>query len=51
MVSPLHVGIEHPNLLWIAASGILAFVAGLLVNLYRSGSDRQAGPVPDEETD
>jgi len=39
MVAPLHVGLGHPNLLWIAAAGLLAFVAGLAVNLYRSTRD------------
>ena len=44
MYQPLHVGLEHPNLLWIVATGLLAFVVGLGVNLYRSLDDsRRAG--------
>jgi len=48
MVSPLHVGLEHPNLLWIAAAGLLAFVAGLAVNLYRSTADARSAPVEEQ---
>ena len=36
MTLPLHLGLEHPDLLWIAGTGLLAFLAGLVVNLYRS---------------
>ncbi|UPM44391.1 hypothetical protein [Halocatena salina] len=36
MVAVLHLGLEHPNLVWIALTGLLAFIAGLGVNLYRS---------------
>ncbi|WP_170977279.1 hypothetical protein [Halorussus salinisoli] len=39
MLSPLHLGVEHPNLVWIAAVGLLAFVVGLGVNLCRSLAD------------
>ncbi len=39
MVVPAHLGFAHPNLLWIVGAGILAFAAGLGVNLYRSNSD------------
>ncbi|WP_185715614.1 hypothetical protein [Halocatena pleomorpha] len=38
MVAILHLGFEHPNLVWIALSGLLAFIAGLAVNLYRSSN-------------
>jgi hypothetical protein len=48
MVSPLHVGLGHPNLLWIAAAGLLAFVAGLAVNLYRSTADARSAPVEEQ---
>jgi hypothetical protein len=36
MTLPLHLGLEHPSLVWIAGTGLLAFLAGLVVNLYRS---------------
>jgi hypothetical protein len=39
MTLPLHIGIEHPSLLWLVAVGIVAFLAGLLVNLSRSESE------------
>jgi hypothetical protein len=39
MILPLHVGIEHPSLLWIAATALLAFVVGLGINLYCSLND------------
>jgi hypothetical protein len=45
MVVPAHVGLEHPSLLWLVAIGVLAFVAGLWVNL-RSPDDA----VTDEAT-
>ena len=45
MTAVLHVGTEHPNLLWIVAAALLAFVAGLGVNLYRSlGDSSSTGP-------
>ncbi len=34
MPAPLHLGVEHTGL-WVAVT-VLAFVAGLSVNLYRS---------------
>jgi hypothetical protein len=53
MFPPLHVGFEHPNLLWIAITGLLAFVVGLGVNLYRSSEDsvdaELRGPEDDPE--
>jgi len=36
MVAPIHLGVEHPSLVWSVAVAILAFAAGLGVNLYRS---------------
>ncbi|WP_167599410.1 hypothetical protein [Halorussus marinus] len=50
MISPLHVGVEHPNLLWVGAAGLVAFVAGLAVNLYRSTRDAAPteSPAPDD---
>ncbi|MGQ4556518.1 hypothetical protein [Halobellus sp. GM3] len=36
MIAPLHLGLEHPNALWLVGAGLLAFLAGLAVNLYRS---------------
>ncbi|ERH00041.1 MAG: hypothetical protein J07HQX50_01194 [Haloquadratum sp. J07HQX50] len=36
MVSLLHTGIEHPKLLWVIITGMVMFIAGLLVNLYRT---------------
>lgn len=35
MYSALHLGFEHPNLVWIAITAILAFAAGLGVATYR----------------
>lgn len=45
MVVPLHLGFEHPNLVWLGITALLAFVAGLVVNLYRSSTTRR----PDSE--
>lgn len=39
MVVPAHLGVEHPNLIWIVVVAIMAFGAGLGVNLYRSRQD------------
>lgn len=36
MTLPVHLGLEHPNLVWLVVVAILAFVAGLGVNLYRT---------------
>lgn len=36
MVVPVHIGVEHPNVLWLVVVALLAFGAGLGVNLYRS---------------
>jgi hypothetical protein len=54
MVVPAHLGLAHPNLVWLVVVGLLAFVAGLGVNLYRSTTD--SGPqdepgVSDESLD
>jgi len=32
--TPLHVGIEHPNLLWVVAASFLSFLAGTLAGTY-----------------
>ena len=37
MVVPAHIGLEHPSLLWLVGIGLLAFVAGLWVNLRSDG--------------
>lgn len=34
----LHTGIEHPNLLWILASSVIAFAAGVTVGKYTDNS-------------
>ncbi|WP_336024002.1 hypothetical protein [Halobellus salinisoli] len=43
MTALLHLGVEHPSALWLVGVGLLTFVAGLLVNLYRSR--RSDGPL------
>lgn len=51
MTLPLHVGLEHHSLLWLVATALLAFVAGLGVNLYRSrstGSDARLAETDEE---
>lgn len=51
MVIPLHLGLEHPNLAWLVVAGLLAFVAGLGVNLYRStGNTPTSNDVLDDES-
>ena len=35
MYSVLHLGFEHPNLVWLVVTAILAFAAGLGVATYR----------------
>ena len=32
---PLHTGTEHADLTWIVLSGILTFVAGMGIGIYR----------------
>lgn len=39
MTLPIHLGLEHPNLVWLVVVAILAFLAGLGVNLYRTERD------------
>lgn len=48
MVAPLHFGLEHPSLTWLVVAGLLAFVAGLGVNLYRSTG---SAPASDDALD
>lgn len=51
MVLPAHVGLEHPNLLWLVGLGIISFIAGLLVNLSRSGDSSDHDTAVDDTTD
>lgn len=51
MVVPAHVGLEHPNLLWLVGLGILSFVAGLLVNLSRSADTSDHDTAVGDTTD
>lgn len=37
-----HLGIEHPDLAWLVASAIVAFLAGLGVNVSRSNSKAES---------
>lgn len=48
MTLPLHLGLEHPSPAWLVGTGLLAFLAGLVVNLYRS---RQEDPIVDGFSD
>ncbi|WP_248896996.1 hypothetical protein [Haloplanus halobius] len=48
---PVHIGIEHPSLLWIVAVGFLTFLAGLGVNLYRQGAEDVTAGMSDEQFD
>jgi hypothetical protein len=48
MTALLHLGFEHLSVLWLAGVGLLAFLAGLLVNLYRA---RREEPAVDGLTD
>jgi hypothetical protein len=48
MYSPLHLGFEHPNLTWIAATAAVAFAAGLGVTAYETLS--ADGPTPPVES-
>ena len=50
MVTPLHLGLEHPSVLWLLGAGLLAFVAGVVVNLYRSRrADTSANAVGEQK--
>lgn len=46
----LHLGIEHPNLLWIVVAGLITFGLGLGLGLYtrldrgRAESDEVSNP-------
>jgi hypothetical protein len=50
MVVILHLGFGHPNMLWIIGTALLAFVAGLSINLYRSRTQDSAD-LPSETSD
>ena len=47
--APLHTGIGHPNLLWIALSSLLSFGAGVAVERYGDESTRSTEPVVETE--
>jgi hypothetical protein len=49
MVLPLHVGTEHPDLIWLLATGVLAFAAGLGVHLFRSPAHPGASSPAEDE--
>ncbi|NHN42195.1 hypothetical protein G9C85_11235 [Halorubellus sp. JP-L1] len=44
MVTPLHLGLEHPSLLWIVLAGVVAFAAGLGVRMRRARRDDASPP-------
>lgn len=48
---PLHVGIEHPNLLWIAVPSLLSFAAGLGLGLFAGTDSPEPETEPVSETD
>jgi hypothetical protein len=53
MVIPLHMGIGHPNLVWLSSTAILSFIAGMGVNVYRSATHERHqtdSPTPEENT-
>jgi len=35
MVAPLHLGLEHPNVLWLVAAALAAFATGLGIRTWR----------------
>lgn len=41
MVIPLHLGIEHPSLVWLGLTALLSFIAGMGVMMYRSTTPEQ----------
>lgn len=50
MYSALHLGFEHPNLVWLVGTAILAFAAGLGVATYRFfTTDESVSPVDTAE--
>jgi len=50
MLVPVHLGFEHPNLVWLVVVAIIAFAVGLGVNLYRSAeTGTHHKPASDEE--
>jgi hypothetical protein len=48
-----HVGVEHPDLLWIAVPTLLAFAVGfvlaLVADTHRTASQSEAIPEPEEQ--
>lgn len=52
MTVPVHVGIAHPNLWWLAGVAFLGFLSGLALNLYRTsrraGEDATAAALEEE---
>lgn len=47
----LHVGTEHPSLLWLFATGFLSFVAGMIVGRYSGHLDRETFSRADPEAE
>lgn len=45
----LHVGTEHPNLLWLGAASLLSFGAGLGLGLYAGPELADDEPKPVSE--
>ena len=48
---PLHAGVEHPNLVWLASTSLLSFLVGIGLGTY-SGRVREfmqsIGPAPND---
>lgn len=42
MLEPLHLGMEHPNLLWVGGAALLGFGAGLGIGLQSGRSEPAA---------
>jgi hypothetical protein len=50
MLVPIHLGLEHPNLVWLVVVAVIAFAAGLGLSLYRSAeTGTYHEPASDEE--
>jgi len=45
----LHLGTEHPNLLWLGATALLSFGAGLGLGLFAGANDSQPEAVSEPE--
>ncbi|WP_170094331.1 hypothetical protein [Halomicrobium mukohataei] len=50
MSVPLHIGLEHPNLIWIVATAIISFAVGTGFGAFKLQPKLQDDTEPNSET-